>query len=402
MLFSCSKDIVKEKYSYFVPVYKTKAEVRVEAKSAAPTDLQLPGKLFIKDNYAFLSEVNKGIHVIDFSNPNSPKNISFINIPGCLDIAVRGNYLYADCFTDLVTLDITDPKTVVAKQFLENVFPHRKYTNGFVADTNLVISEWIKRDTVIESAFTKIDTRILYATSPNNVNMLTTISTTKSAVNGVGGSLARFGLMGDRLYTISNYDMKVFNASDASKPSYVKTLNFNQGNIETIFPYQNKLFIGSQTGMFIYDASDPDNPTKLGTFNHARVCDPVVVDDKYAYITLRSNITCGGTENLLDVVDIGNLMSPILIKSYTLTEPTGLSKDGSTLLICDGKSGLKIFNAADPAGVTLLKTITGFEPFEVIAINGTAIVLAKDGMYFVNYSNPANASILSKIPVQNL
>ena len=132
--------------------------------------------------------------------------------------------------------------------------------------------------------------------------------------------------------------------------------------------------------MFIYDASDPDNPTKLGTFTHSRVCDPVIADDKYAYVTLRSNSTCAGFLNQLDVVDIGNLMSPILIKSYQMTEPTGLSKDGNTLLICDGKSGLKIFNSADPAGVTLLKTITGFEPFEVIAINGTAIVLAKDGM----------------------
>lgn len=401
LFFGCAKDTVKEKYSYYVPVYKTKAQVRAEAKASAPVDLQEPGKLFIKDNYVFLTEINKGIHVIDFSDPKNPKNISFINIPGCLDLAVRGNYLYVDCYTDLVTMDISDPKNVVVKQFLEGVFPHRKYINGFVADTTRVITEWIIRDTLVESTFQKRpiwDARILYAT-PSNAQS-TTSSANKSVTNGIGGSLARFGLLGERMYTISMYDMKVFNTVDASKPTYVKTLNFTQGNIETIFPYKNKLFIGSQTGMFIYDASDPDNPIKLGTFSHARVCDPVVADDKYAFVTLRSNSTCAGFLNQLDVVDIGNVMSPILLKSYQLTEPIGLSKDGNTLLICDGKDGLKIFNATNPIDIKLIKKIPGFEPQDVITVNGVAIVMAKDGLYFISYSDPANASVLSKITIQ--
>lgn len=402
LFLGCAKDIFKERYSYYVPVYKTKTEVRLAAKASAPVALQETGKLFVKDNYVFLSEVNKGIHIIDFSDPVNPKNISFIPIPGCLDLAVRGNYLYADCYADLLTMDITNPKNVFLKQYTEGVFPQRRYINGFVADTMRVITEWIKRDTLLETAFqkrTRWDMQILYST-PSNAQSTTSGSGNKAVTNGIGGSLARFGLMGDRMYTVSTYDMKVFNTTDASNPTYVKTLNFSQGNIETIFPYKNKLFIGSQTGMFIYDASDPDNPIKLGTFSHARVCDPVVADDKYAYVTLRSNSTCAGFQNQLDVVDIGSLMSPILLKSYQLTEPIGLSKDGNTLLICDGKDGLKIFNATDPVDAKLVKKISGFEPFDVITVNGIAVVVAKDGLYFVRYSDPSNAIVLSKIIIQ--
>ncbi len=401
LFLGCTKDTVKERYSYFAPIYKTKAEVRANVKSLAPVQLQQPGKLFIKDKFAFLSEVNKGIHVIDFSDPQNPKNISFIDIPGCLDMAVRGNYLYADCYTDLITMDISDPKNIVMKQFLEGVFPHRLYVNGFVADTTRVITEWVKRDTLIESAFekkTRWDMRVLYASASST--QTNGGSSNIPVTNGIGGSMARFGLMVDRLYTISTYSMKVFNTVDASKPSYVKTVPFSQGNIETIFPYKNKLFIGSQTGMFIYDATDPDNPLKLGTFSHARVCDPVVADDKYAYVTLRSNSTCAGFQNQLDVVDIGSLMSPILLKSYQLKEPAGLTKDGNTLLICDAKDGLKIFNAANPIDIKQLKNINGFEPYDVIAMNGLAIVVAKDGLYFINYTDPVNATILSKIIIQ--
>ena len=50
----------------------------------------------------------------------------------------------------------------------------------------------------------------------------------------------------------------------------------------------NRLFIGSQTGMFIYNLSNPDNPVQDGQFNHVRSCDPVIADEKYAYVTLRS------------------------------------------------------------------------------------------------------------------
>lgn len=398
----CTKDMVSEKYTFFRPVYKTKAEVKANIKSAAAVNVATPGKLFVKGNYAYLNEINKGIHIIDFSNPSSPKNVAFITIPGCEDMAVRGNYLYADCYTDLVTMDISDPLNVVVKQFIEGVFPHRIYAGGFVADTNRVITEWVRVDTVITHRMEKrqqwifaTDVLMSFASSSSNYS-----SSPGSAVtNGTGGSMARFGLMGDRLYTISWSDMKVFNTSDASKPVYVKTIVLNQGSIETIFPYKDKLFIGSQSGMFIYNAADPDNPVKQGQFSHARVCDPVIADDHYAYVTLHGGTACGGFTNQLDVVDISNLSSPSLIKSYTLTSPMGLSKDGNTLLICDGKDGLKVFNAANASSVTQTGKIAGIETYDVIALNGVALTVAKDGLYFINYSNPAAPVITGKVTI---
>jgi hypothetical protein len=191
--------------------------------------------------------------------------------------------------------------------------------------------------------------------------------------------------------------MKVFNTSVPSLPFYVKTVNFSQGDIETIFPYKDRLFIGSQTGMFIYDIKDLDNPKKLGQFTHARACDPVVADDTHAYVTLRSNNRCAGFLNQLDVLDINNLSSPKLLKTYTFTEPAGLGKDGNLLFICDGKDGLKILDASKPTDIKPVKTITGMEAFDVIAWKGIAILTAKDGLHLINYSNPGQAFIAGKI-----
>ena len=114
----CVKDTCKHTYSYilYLPVYKTTAQVRANIKSNPAEAIQQPGKIVLLGNYIFLNEVDKGIHIIDNSNPSSPKNIAFIDIPGNEDLAVKGNTLYADLYTDLVTLDISDPLHAAVKK----------------------------------------------------------------------------------------------------------------------------------------------------------------------------------------------------------------------------------------------------------------------------------------------
>src|SRR4030095_14872350 len=106
--------------------------------------------------------------------------------------------------------------------------------------------------------------------------------------------------------------LNVFNVSNTLDPQFLNKVNIGW-NIETIYPFKGRLFIGSMTGMFIYETTNPNNPTKVGTFTHARKCDPVIADDKYAYVTLRSGTTCQGFTNQLDVVNIENVMVPSLV-----------------------------------------------------------------------------------------
>ncbi|MES2372712.1 MAG: hypothetical protein V4557_09040 [Bacteroidota bacterium] len=404
LLFSaCMKDSVKEHYTFYRPVYHTRDEVRNNIKSSTPVPIQQTGKIVVKDNYVFLNEIDKGIHVINMADPSKPVNMAFIEIPGCVDLAINGVNLYADCYTDLVTLDISNPANISVKQFLPGVFPNRIY-NSFRPDTTKIITEWVKVDTVIEKRFEGTFAKDGLLVSPMLFMSLGNAGAAFSAMSSSGiaiaGSLARFALQNDRMYTVSNNDLKVFNVTIPAAPSYVTKLALTQGGIETIFPYKNKLFIGAQTGMYIYGTSNPDAPQKEGQFVHAQNCDPVIVDDKYAYVTLSSGNACrGGFQNQMDVIDISNLSNPVLVKSYNLTSPKGLSKDGNTLLICDGKDGLKIFNASNASQVSLMKQVPGFEPNDVIALQGIAIAVAKDGLYFIDYSNPYNASVISKIQI---
>jgi hypothetical protein len=399
---ACIKDKCSrvETFVWYEPVYKTKAEVRANIRSNAPKELKNTGKFYMYANYIFLNEVDKGIHIIDNSNPSSPRKTGFIDIPGNLDIAVKGNTLYADMYTDLVTLDITNPSSVVVRKFTENIFPERAWGNGFIADPDLVIVDWKK----VDSSFTtSCDENTMPWFDRGGAVFLGSTASGGGASSagpiGVGGSMARFTIMNNYLYTVNDRALNTFNISNTSDPLQTSTVNVGW-SIETIYPFKDKLFIGSRTGMFMYSVANPDAPSIIGQFQHIRSCDPVIADDNYAYVTLSSGTTCAGVVNELDILKLNNNANPQLLKVYNMTNPKGLSKSGDHLFICDGAAGLKVYNAADVLNLQLEKTITGIDAFDVITTsNNIALVVAKGGLYQYDYSNFSNIRLLSKITI---
>jgi hypothetical protein len=395
ILQGCFKDTVSKTYTLYIPVYKTNEEVRANIKSSTPTDIKNPGKMFVYGQYIFLNEVDKGIHIIDNTNPSSPVNKYFINIPGNLELAVTGNILYADLYADLVTIDISNPAAIQVKKFIDNAFPNRKYSNGFSPNPASIIVDWIKKDTTVTGDISDLNKQyILYAQSSGVAFSNSSLSA--APVVGVSGSMARFTLLNNYLYAATDNALNVFNVTQPDNPSLSNKVNLPWG-IETIYPFKNNLFIGSQTGMMIFSVSNPLQPQQLGTFTHARVCDPVIADDNYAYVTLRTGSTCGGMANELDVVNIQNLPATTLVKSYPLTNPYGLSKEANTLFVCDGAAGLKVYDATNINNLQLLTTVSGINTYDVIAYNGVAIVVTKDGLYQYDYANRSNLKLLSKI-----
>jgi len=211
--------------------------------------------------------------------------------------------------------------------------------------------------------------------------------------------MARFTLIDNYLYTVDNFDIKSFNISNNIDPLFSNNVHVDW-HVETIYPFKNKLFIGSNNGMFIFDVQgSPGKPVKAGEFTHVRACDPVIADDNFAYVTLHSGTTCLGYNNQLDIVQLNDLTNSRLAKTYSLTSPHGLSKDGNLLFICDGTDGLKVYDAADVMNLKLLNHIKGSETYDVISYNNIALVVAKDGLYQYDYSNVNNIHLLSKIDV---
>jgi hypothetical protein len=391
LLPGCIKDHIKktETYTYTIttPVYKTRAEVFAAINGSISEPVQTAGKLYIKDRYIYLNEVEKGIHIIDNADPSSPRQVAFLNIPGNMDIAVKDNILYADTYTDLLAIDISDPKKATVTKAIQNFFTGRYYN----PDQNMTIKAIIKKDTTVT-----VDTYY-----PDCANCMYEFanssapgySTPKS--NGTAGSMASMVLMNDHLYALrESHSMGIINIAAASAPRLDTT--FNAGfDLQTVFPFEDKLFLGSMSGMYMYDMTNPVAPVKLGEFSHGRACDPVVTDGNYAYVTLHAGTSCGGAANELNVIDIKDIMNPTLVKAYDLTKPTGLCKDGNLLFVCDDNSGVRLFDASTADNLKQLNQIDVKDSYDIIAGNHHAMVVAKDGLYQYDYSDVKNIRKLS-------
>jgi hypothetical protein len=406
LLSGCMKDKITRTYQISTPVYEVLTKFRESIRSQAAAAIVNTGKITVAGNYIFLSEPYKGIHVIDNSNPASPKNVSFINIPGNEDMAVTGNTLYADAYGDLVTFDISNPLNVIAKNFATNVFPdHSIYYAGAVyqgqainPDSINVIVGWITRDTTVDyvPGYNGNVYPVFYAANCANCSAIAAASSNSNAT-GTNGSMARFSIINSFLYTVGYSSLTAFDISQRFSPSYTSSVQVDY-HVETIYPLKDKLFVGTNNGMYMYDVqSSPANPSLLGEFTHVRGCDPVIADEEYAYVTINDSSACLGFNDELQIVDIKDLNNSFLVKSYQLVHPVGLSKDGSSLFICDGQDGLKVYNAADVNNLQLIKQLKDAEVYDVVAGNGLAIVVAKDGLYQYDYTDLNNIHLISKL-----
>lgn len=389
-------------YTRWTPVYISLADFRSSVKTESAQDLKSPGKIYVKGQYLFINEKEKGIHIFDNSNPSQPQNLAFINIPGNGDMAVKGNILYADSYIDMLAFDISDISNIHEVKRIQSIFPNCLFQHGMWVDTTKGIAiEW-KQETITEEY--DPSNPVLYDNKVRNfgdgvaVDASSGASNDNSSGSGRGGSMARFTIYDKTLYAVSTSDLQMFALDNPANPQVWAKMNLGW-NIETIFPYKDKLFIGSQTGMFIYDNSNQRNPFQLCQFRHSRSCDPVVVQDDYAYVTLRAGSACGGGSNQLDIVDIRDLTKPVLLKSYAMQEPFGLGIDGSTLFVCDGIAGLKVFDATDYKNLQVKSFMNDFRTYDIIPLGKNAIIVGPDGLYQYDYSNPSDMKLLSKIGI---
>lgn len=223
-------------------------------------------------------------------------------------------------------------------------------------------------------------------------------SSADSSSTGKGGSLARFAIVGDYLYTVDNASLRVFDIKNQADPQFVNTQNLGFG-IETIFPYTDKLFLGANTGMYIIDIANPTTPKVLSVYEHIMSCDPVVVQGNYAYLTLRSGTPCQRGRNQLEVIDISNLTAPKVVTTYQMTNPIGLGIDGSRLFVCD--AGLKVFDIDEekPYQLTERQKVNVRNAFDVIPLGGRLLLISEDGLYQYAYLND-KMDLISVIPIR--
>ena len=119
-------------YYEYTPVYMKRSELESAVKLEAASPIRNPGKIYIKDQYIFINEKYKGFHIIDNTDPASPVQKAFLHVDGCLDIAIKGNFMYVDNAVDLVTISMSSNwSSISVTGRIKNAFPEPSSPDGY-------------------------------------------------------------------------------------------------------------------------------------------------------------------------------------------------------------------------------------------------------------------------------
>jgi len=224
---------------------------------------------------------------------------------------------------------------------------------------------------------------------------------TISNQNGKSGSITKFAVVGNYLYSLNSSNLDVYDIRVPEQPLRVNTIAVAQVT-ETVFSYQGHLYIGAPDGVYIVDISVPDKPVVRGSETHWLGCDPVVVKDKIAYSTIRSGRQCHRSKevNRLLVINVADPANPYTIRELNMNYPGGLGYDGNTLFVCDGTEGVRVFDISIEGIPVPIGTIEGIDAMDLITDNGSLIVSTPNSFSFYDYSDRENIDLKYQISRQ--
>lgn len=219
-----------------------------------------------------------------------------------------------------------------------------------------------------------------------------------AADNGVSGSITRFAVYRNYLYALNANEVQTYRLQESGDPLLIHRLPTDYG-LETIILYENTIYIGSRTALYILGIDNPEAPVLLSqTLRQAEFfggCDPVVVKGNFAYSTIKiiQNI-CGfaSAQSALIVYDISNKAVPVQVGIYPLQLPNGLGYSGDYLFVCDeGSDRVEVFDISNPRALKPTPYAIALEdPVDLIVKGGRMIVSAKRSFHFFDISDPAN------------
>lgn len=410
LLLSSCEDKKFRTYTANVPIYLSYEDLRKSIEAETPREILKPGKIYFKDSYVFINEFMEGVHIIDISDPADPDPVSFIPVKGNVDMAIKDDVLYLDSYTDLVMIDISDPANPEMLSRIEDMLEYTlppydyDYPLAQVDEEEGVVTGWEVKEYTEEIQSNPYPWPIYLeydVAMSSSSGIRSGGGAAAGASYGVGGSMARFLTYDKYLYMLqTDYMLKVADISDPENPvvEYDKYVGWG---LETMFIHDGFMYLGSTQGMYILSLQYPESPFITAVYSHITSCDPVVVNGNRAYVTLRSGNMCGGTADLLEVIDVADKYDPNLLASYPMNEPYGLGISGTTLFVCQGDNGLVVYDASNYNTISSnkLAEFSDIQATDVIPLNGILFTIGDGGFYIYDYSDINNISLIGEILV---
>ncbi len=357
-------------YTKGTAIYGDLEAMRQTPILAPARDIIDAGKIYLGGDLLLIGEEGEGIHVVDNSNPENPTPQAFIQIPGNREYYVEGSMLYAESLYDMLRIDISNPLQPVVVSRVENAFSN-EFTNGrgeaLIGFELAEVTEKMDKDSDIYDQVWNAEGPSYFDYQENLIPPSAVPASFAGNSNQAIGSVNRIAFTDDHVFVVGVSKLTVFDASVGLERVYAAQIGWN---METIYPMGNRIFIGSQNSVEIYNINDPASPQYESSFWHATSCDPVFpVDEETAYVTLRTGdfAECPGDENALVVLDITTMSMAVQVQDIEMESPYGLTMIGDRLYVGEGENGLKIFDATDRRNLVLEEAQRNVKAYDVLA-----------------------------------
>lgn len=229
------------------------------------------------------------------------------------------------------------------------------------------------------------------------------------AVNNVGqsGSITRFAVYDHYMYVLNLDEVQTYDITQKEHPALINRLKTDFG-LETIVIYDNTIFLGSTTALYIVNIDNPAAPViqaksdRLSDLGFSG-CDPVVVKGNYAYSTIKVIRNACGTiaaRSALVVYDISDKSSPKTVGTYDLDIPNGLGYKDNFLFVCDeGSDQLRIFDISNPEALQEKPySVNITDPNDLIVDGDRMIVSSKTDFQIFDIADIVVIKKLGQIP----
>jgi len=395
--------------AYYTPIYAKPNEAVLKTTVIDPIPYSKAGKIITYKNYILINKPLEGIHILDNSDPTAPENIAFFQLKGNIDLAIVDDRLYADMFSALVVIDVSDmenPK-LIDDFTVEDVFYYDPWWNfeplEEARDYDYISSDPIDYSKGIvvgwELEIRQEEESVLRALNDQIYTLDAVNSEVSSAADAslvsTAGSMARFLPIENYLYAINSSDLLLFEISKDEKPNRWGKIGTNTW-AETLYTLNDFLFVGSATGMLMYDVSEAGNPTFLNKIDHFRSCDPVVADLEYAYVTLRGGTNCFTERNELQIINIQNPETLEVTATHLMFNPHGLAVHENFVIVCDGTAGIKVVNVTDKSAPIVAEIYPIEFAYDIIIDYPNALVVGEEKLYQYDLSELPKLNLTSE------
>ncbi|MDP8205845.1 MAG: T9SS type A sorting domain-containing protein [Candidatus Electryonea clarkiae] len=295
----------------------------------------------VQDDFAYICFYNEdqvgSVRIVDISDPSTPELVgTFTNLTSEIDI--YGDYMILRNINYLSLVDISDPG---------NPFRRSNFDIGLnlrASDTMIILNDYLI--IVWSPYYMTID-----ISDPIEPHISGTIRMDNGTIHDVKVS-------GDYAYILdSNVGLRIADITDVSAPfetGYLEIPGFDStnhdGEHQSLDVSGDYVYVCSDRGLFVIDASDRESPIRTGSLNIRSSC--VSVSGDYAY--------CGN-----DIVDISDPSSPGRVSTFGVGDGFSATVDISVIdeyayLFTSNRN--YIYNVSDPLNPELTTAVDTYPP----------------------------------------